>query len=196
VDFASPRSLQFFSDRRAGAGLALALALGTFGCSPASPGGGSSAPQGPATPLVGQAAPEIHADKVSGEGPATLAAAKGKVVVLDFWATYCQPCKKSFPRYEELMKAHANDVAVIAISVDGADDASKEQIAAFGKNVGVTFAIVWDKDATAVKSYRPPKMPSSYIIDRKGVVRTLHAGYEDGEETRIAADVERLIAEH
>ncbi len=194
MDLARPRSLQLFSDRRVAA-LAALVALGLFGCPAVPPRGGPSAPDGPASPIVGRQAPEIHAEKISGDGPVNLAAAKGKVVIVDFWATYCQPCKKSFPRYEELVKAHANDVAVIAVSVDGADDATREQIAAFAKNSGVTFAIVWDKDASAVKLYGPPKMPSSYVVDRKGVIRTLHAGYEDGEETRIATEVERLIAE-
>jgi cytochrome c biogenesis protein CcmG/thiol:disulfide interchange protein DsbE len=176
-------------------GAALMIALAALGCSPPSPSVDASQKQGGASPLVGQPAPEIHAEKVSGDGPTTIAAAKGKVTILDFWATYCHPCKKSFPRYQELVRSHAKDVAVIAMSVDGTDDSTAAQIAAFGKSAEVTFAIVWDKDTTAVKAYHPPKMPSAYIIDRKGIIRSLHAGYEDGEETRIAAEVERLIAE-
>ncbi len=171
-------------------GLFAALAA-TAGCG----GGGGEAQSGgdAAHPLVGKAAPEFAAEKVTGEGPATVKEANGKVVIVDFWATYCAPCKKSFPKYQELVDQFGGDLAVIAVSVDDKDDVSKEQIEEFAKNTGVKFSIVWDKDKTAAGQYSPPKMPSSFLVDKTGTVRHLHAGYESGEEAQIAEEIKKLL---
>lgn len=169
----------------------VAISLTAAGC-----GGGSGA--GPADAssqggLVGSAAPDITAETVTGEGPTSVKDASGKVVILDFWATFCAPCKKSFPKYQELVDQFAGDLAVIAVSVDDPDDATKEQIEEFAKETGVKFTIVWDKDKSAAKKYSPPKMPTSFIIDKDGVVRHMHAGYEDGEEAKIADEIKALL---
>lgn len=175
----------------------LALSFAATGC-----GGGTTAP-GPAggeTPdsaggggLVGAAAPEITAASVAGEGPASIKDASGRVVILDFWATFCEPCKKSFPKYQELMDQFGGDLVVIAVSVDDPEDVKEEQIKEFVNATGVKFKIVWDKDKSAVKKYSPPKMPTSYIIDKTGMVKHIHAGYESGEEARIGDEVKALI---
>jgi len=173
----------------------LALALGSLalaGCSAADEGGASNA-SGAQSPLVGAQAPEISAETVTGEGPKTLKDASGKVVIVDFWATYCDPCKKSFPKYQALVDQFGGELAVIGVSVDDPDDAKKEQLEQFVKSTGVKFSIVWDKDKSAAKRYSPPKMPSSYIIDKQGVVRHLHAGYTDGEENKIATEIKELL---
>src|SRR5215831_5350305 len=122
------------------------FALALTGCD----GGGASTPAGGG--LVGQPAPSFTAEFMTGSGPKTLEEAKGKVIVLDFWAQYCGPCKKSFPKYQELVDQSGGDVAVLAVSVDEpADDSAdevkktKEKILDFVKQTGVKFAIVWDK---------------------------------------------------
>ncbi|WP_437639713.1 TlpA family protein disulfide reductase [Sorangium sp. So ce854] len=171
------------------ASLALAPVAGCGGAPPpaAAPvvGGG----------LIGAAAPEIAAEIVSGEGPSTLGEARGKVVIVDFWATYCHPCRKSFPAYQKIVDRFGADVAVIAVALDAPEDVSKEQLIAFADEAEVTFRILWDKDESAVKKYKPPRMPTAYVIDRSGVVRHVHAGYEDGEEAKISREIEALLAE-
>jgi cytochrome c biogenesis protein CcmG, thiol:disulfide interchange protein DsbE len=167
---------------------------GALGCSGGAEAGGEAAsPGGAAHALVGKPAPDFTAEKVTGEGPASLKEANGKVVIVDFWATYCAPCKKSFPKYQELVDQFGGDLAVIAVSVDDKDDVTKEQIEEFAKNTGVKFAIVWDKEKTAAGVYSPPKMPSSFLIDKTGTVRHLHAGYESGEEAQIAEEIKALL---
>jgi len=174
------------------ASVALSLAAAACGGPAATAGGGAT--DAPASGgLVGSAAPEIAAEAVTGEGPATLADASGKVVILDFWATYCAPCKKSFPKYQELVDQFGGELAVIAISVDNPEDATKEQLEAFVKETGVKFSIVWDKDQAAAKKYSPPKMPTSFVVDKTGVVRHIHAGYETGEEEKIAEEIKALL---
>ena len=149
--------------------------------------------EGEQHPLVGTKAPELTVEPVSGEGPTSLADASGRVVIIDFWATYCAPCKKSFPKYQELSDQFGGDLAIIAVSLDDPEDATKEQIEEFATTAGVKFAITWDKDRTAAPKYTPPKMPTSFIIDKEGVVRHMHAGYESGEEVKIAAEIEALL---
>jgi thiol-disulfide isomerase/thioredoxin len=69
-------------------------------------------------PFIGKAAPEITAEPIGGEGPKTLAEALGKVVVVDFWASCCGPCKASFPIYQTILDKFPGDVAVIAVDTD------------------------------------------------------------------------------
>jgi thiol-disulfide isomerase/thioredoxin len=174
----------------------LALSIASAGC-----GGGSTGAGGADTPdtaggsggLVGSPAPEITAADVTGEGPASLKDASGRVVILDFWATFCEPCKKSFPKYQELMDQFGGDLVVIAVSVDDPEDVKEDQIKEFVSATNVKFKVVWDKDKSAVKKYSPPKMPTSYIIDKGGVVKHIHAGYESGEEAKIGDEVKALI---
>ncbi len=143
--------------------------------------------------LVGSPAPDFSAEPVTGSGPKTLGEAKGKIVILDFWGTFCEPCKKSFPKYQGLADQFGGDLAVLAVSVDEADGAKKEDLQKFAKDTNVKFAIVWDKDHQAVKKYNPATMPSSFIIDKQGVVRFVHTGYKDGEEAKIAEEVKSLL---
>jgi thiol-disulfide isomerase/thioredoxin len=171
----------------------VALSIASAGC------GGGAAPAGGGTAdsagggLVGSPAPEITAADVTGEGPSSIKDASGRVVILDFWATFCEPCKKSFPKYQELMDQFGGDLVVIAVSVDDPEDVQEDKIKEFVGATGVKFKVVWDKDKSAVKKYSPPKMPTSYIIDKSGVVKHIHAGYESGEEAKIGDEVKALL---
>ena len=169
-----------------------ALALASAGC-----GGGNATGGGAETAsaggLIGSPAPEITATAVTGEGPTNLKDASGRVVVLDFWGTFCEPCKKSFPKYQELMDQFGGDLVVIAVSVDDPEDVKEDVIKEFVRATGVKFGIAWDKDKSSVKKYSPPKMPTSFIIDKGGVVRHIHAGYESGEETKIGDEIKALL---
>lgn len=152
--------------------------------------GGSS---GPSVAEVGKKAPEVAASYVTGEGPKTLADAKGKVVILDFWGTYCGPCKASFPKYQELLDQFGKDLAIIAVSEDDPDDAKESNLKDFAKKTGVKFTILWDKQKGTAKSYNPPNMPTSFIIDKDGNITSMHAKYEAGDEKKIADEVKALI---
>ena len=170
------------------------VAFMSLGCGPAPvEGTGVKGPEGGSHPLLGQAAPAFTAEAVTGEGPKTVAEASGKVLIVDFWATYCDPCKKSFPKYQELVEQFGGDLAVIGVSVDEKGDASKETIEEFAKTTGVKFSLVWDTEKTAAKAYSPPNMPTSYVIDKTGVVRHVHAKYQVGEEAAIAEEVKALL---
>lgn len=184
----SPSTVRAFAPLFAGA-------LSLFAASCAG-GGGASDASGASHPLVGKAAPEITAEAVGGDGPKNFKAAQGKVVILDFWGTFCEPCKKSFPKYQEIVDQFPGDVAVIAISVDEPDNVKKEQLMQFARENHAKFSIVWDKDHSAAEKYglRSLTMPSSFVVDKAGVVRHLHVGFKDGEEAKIAEEVKALMA--
>jgi cytochrome c biogenesis protein CcmG, thiol:disulfide interchange protein DsbE len=142
---------------------------------------------------VGGVAPELEAALFRGEGSTTLASARGKVVVLDFWATYCDPCKKSFPAYQQLVDRFKGDLVVIAVTVDDPANAGAREIDSFLRDTGARFPVLWDKDQSVMGKYRIRKMPTSFIIDRAGVVRHVHAGYESGDEAQVAQEIEALL---
>ena len=169
-------------------GAALTLSLVACGG-----GSGAGAASGNADgSLVGQQAPDFTAESVSGTGPKSVKEANGKVTIVDFWATYCGPCKKSFPKYQEMVDQFGGDLAVVAVSVDE-KDTEKSKLEEFVKATDVKFSVVWDKEHTAADAYKPPKMPTAFIIDKGGVVRHIHAGYGEGEEDKIAEEIKALI---
>src|SRR4051794_37918669 len=171
------------------------LSLAAASCGGAEAAGPAADASGATGGLVGSPAPEFTAEAVSGDGPKSLQEAKGKVVILDFWATFCEPCKKSFPKYQEIVDQFPGEVTVLAVSVDDPDSTKKEAIEAFAKDNHAKFAIVWDKEHAAAKKYNMDTltMPSSYIIDKSGVVRYLHVGFKDGEEAKVAEEVKELV---
>lgn len=178
-----------------GSALAFAAACGGGGAS----SGGATQPDGEGTatdgakPAAAGSAAEIEGAYITGDGPKSLAEAKGKVVIVDFWATYCQPCKKSFPKYQELVEQFGGDLAVIAVSVDEPGDVDEAKLKEFASGTKVSFPIIWDKEHKTAEAYKPPKMPTSFIIDKDGNVAHQHAGYESGEEEKIAEEVKKLL---
>jgi len=122
--------------------------------------------------------------------PGKVEVTPGKVVIVDFWATWCEPCKKSFPKLQELyVKYKASGLEIAAVSVD--DD--KGGIAAFAKNYGAKFPIGWDEGHKVADKWKPENMPSTYIVDKKGVIRNVHKGYHDGEVDEIEKEIKALF---
>src|SRR5580700_5907443 len=152
-------------------------------------GGESADPAG----LVGNPAPDFSVKPMSGsKGPVSLKALHGDVVVVDFWGTFCEPCKKSFPKLQDLYAKYAvQGLHVVGVSEDEVDD--KDKIPAFASTYGAKFAIAWDEDKAIARRYKPETMPSTFLIDRKGIVRFAHAGYHDGEEVQIQKEIEELL---
>jgi cytochrome c biogenesis protein CcmG/thiol:disulfide interchange protein DsbE len=167
-----------------------ALALSVASCSAATGEAGDAS--GAAHPLLGKPAPELTAEAVGGDGPKTLKAAQGKVVILDFWGTFCEPCKKSFPKLEELNHKYASSgLRIIGVSED--EDEDKDKIPGFAKTYGATFTLAWDGDKAVARRYKPETMPSSFVIDKDGVVRFAHVGFHDGEEVAVESEVRDLL---
>jgi peroxiredoxin len=169
-----------------------ALSLSASACGGASGGGAASATNS----LIGAPAPNFAAEPVGGDGPRSPKEARGKVVILDFWGTFCEPCKKSFPKYQEIVDQFPGEVTVLAVSVDEPGNVKKDQLQQFALENHAKFAIVWDKDHSVADKYglKSLTMPSSFILDKKGVVRHLHAGFKDGDEAKVTEEVKALVA--
>jgi thiol-disulfide isomerase/thioredoxin len=129
----------------------------------------------------GQRAPEFALPSLRGP-KVSLSSLRGKVVLLDFWAEWCAPCKKELPELERLAKDYAGRVVVVGINLDK----QRENAARLVQQLGVTFDVLLDPAQSVAASFDPPKMPTSYVIDQKGLVRLVNEGF-DG-----AADIARL----
>jgi cytochrome c biogenesis protein CcmG/thiol:disulfide interchange protein DsbE len=159
-------------------------------------GGGAPAVSAPAGEgsLVGNPAPDFSVAPVAGpRAPLSLKHLHGKVVLVDFWGTFCTPCKSSFPKLQALNAKYAGSgLEVIGISEDEAED--KGKIPAFASTYGARFAIGWDEDRSISQRYQPETMPSSFLIDRKGIVRFTHVGFRSGDEVQIEKEIQDLLA--
>ena len=104
-----------------------------------------------------------------------LDAYKGKVVVLDFWASWCVPCRRSFPWMNEMLSRYGDDgLVILAVNLD------KERAAAdaFLEEVPARFEILFDPDGTLAREYGVEAMPSSFVFDREGALLTQHLGFK------------------
>ncbi len=166
-----------------------AFTLCVLACGPgAGPSGASSAADAE-HPLLGAAAPAFELAAPSGKQKVSLGEYSGKVVVIDFWATWCVPCKQSFPAYQRLAEKFGSKLAVIGISVD--DDPGG--IPKFAKETGAKFPLAWDDDQITSKTYQPPTMPTSFVVDQTGIVRFVHSGFHVGEEREIESEIDSLL---
>lgn len=110
-------------------------------------------------------------------------------MLLDFWATWCEPCRSSFPEYQALLARYGGAVAVLAIS----EDDEEHGIDAFASEAGVRFPIAWDGEKAVAQRYRISSMPTLFIIDQSGLVRFVHAGFRPGDEAQVSAAVDSLL---
>jgi thiol-disulfide isomerase/thioredoxin len=123
--------------------------------------------------------------------PVTLASYKGKVVVLDFWASWCGPCRKSFPFLDGLQTRYAADgLAVVGLTLEDDDDA----IETFLDEVGATFTIARDPSTAAGEAFKVVAMPTTFLIDRQGAIAARFEGGDAAVHTKIEAAVKTLLA--
>lgn len=122
----------------------------------------------------------------------SLAPLKGQVVYLDFWASWCTPCKASFPFMNELHQQLASKgLVILAVNLD-------EQRAAADRFLQTTpaqFRIAYDPQGQTPEQYQVKAMPTAVLIDRKGQVRHVHAGFRERDKDALRAQVEALLKE-
>jgi peroxiredoxin len=153
--------------------------------SPSGPGGGGFACKG--KPEVGKPASTFDLPSLNAAAQGKVSVTPGKVTLVDFWATWCQPCQKSFPKYQEFyVKYKSSGFEIAAVSVDEADD--KKKISPFAKEYDVKFPVGWDEGHHIADCYKPPGMPSAYLIDKKGVVRLVHQGFHGDDDAKKLED--------
>jgi thiol-disulfide isomerase/thioredoxin len=137
---------------------------------------------------VGAAAPDFELETLSGDA-IRLSSLKGKPVLINFWATWCAPCVLEMPNFQKYYENYPGAFEVLAVNYGE----SKDTVEKFIKDVGVTFPVLFDNEAKVHGMYRFPGYPTSYFIDKDGIVRFQHIGLMDESALeQYLTDVEAL----
>jgi cytochrome c biogenesis protein CcmG, thiol:disulfide interchange protein DsbE len=138
---------------------------------------------------IGKPAPGFTLDGALQRG-AKVRLLKNKVTVIHFWATWCAPCMRSFVVFQQLHEKYADrGVVVIGLSVDDEVDG----VADYARANHARFAIAWDVDHKVAELYQPQTMPSTYVIDRSGIVRSVIDGFHDADQAKIEETIKSLL---
>jgi cytochrome c biogenesis protein CcmG, thiol:disulfide interchange protein DsbE len=125
------------------------------------------------------------------QGEVTIPSASKRWQYVDFWASWCAPCKQSFPWMNGVRESFAKrNIEIVAVNVDNKrTDADR-----FLKQVDARFALAFDASGTSAKAFAVKAMPSAYLIDPEGRVRWIHRGFRDGDGAKIEAEINRLVS--
>lgn len=148
----------------------------------------------PGAPIrKGSAAPEFVAQDLEGNTLA-LRAYRGRVVLLDFWSTFYDPCKEEFPHIQELYRANrSRGLEVIAVSMDDADESA--EVAAIARHFALEFPVVHDRDSQIARAYDPQRRaPLVVVVGRAGDVAAVREGYSPGDEEDLAREVDAVLS--
>ncbi len=116
----------------------------------------------------------------------------GKVVLVDFWASWCGPCLKSFPWMNDLQRKHAGEgLVIVAVNLDQ-EPALAE---AFLQKTPAKFRVEYDRAGNIARQFDVQAMPTSFLIDRSGQVRVRHAGFKDKHREVRERQIEQLLKE-
>jgi thiol-disulfide isomerase/thioredoxin len=161
----------------------LLLSTITLGCANLGATGGGAGPA-PDQPM-----PELTLRPLRGS-PIRLASLKGKVVLLDLWASWCPPCREELPLLDDLaQRLRGEGVEIIAVSVDE-DRAAADEFLRLRPRWHLTLV----HDPSVAEALNPPTMPSSYVIDTRGRLHEVNAGFESGDIHRIEARLRALAS--
>jgi thiol-disulfide isomerase/thioredoxin len=135
-------------------------------------------------------APDFSLPKINEEGKVNLKDLRGRVVYVDFWATWCPPCRKSFPWMEEMhTRYHDDGLTIVAISVD----AKYELAEKFVQDLKPSFISAHDPGKKTAKLYKLRAMPSSYLIDRNGNIISTHLGFRTSRTKKVEAEIKAAL---
>jgi peroxiredoxin len=142
-------------------------------------------------PEVGYLAPDFALPDLAGR-TVRLSDFRGrKAVFLNFWATWCPPCRAEMPTMERAYQAYRDrGLEILAVSVD---TGPKDRVAAFTQELKLTFPALLDPDMAILYAYRIPGLPGSVLIDRRGVIQSVEIGFRDWGTPESRDKLERLL---
>jgi peroxiredoxin len=141
---------------------------------------------------TGHAAPDCSLTPVGNEQRYDMHQFRGKVLYVDFWASWCFPCARSFSFMNELDSELRNrGLQILAINLDENSDDAKNFLAKHPTR----FSVAFDAGGRCPQDFGVKAMPSSYLVDRKGIIRHVHLGFRPGEAEKLRVFVEQLLAE-
>jgi peroxiredoxin len=138
----------------------------------------------------GSTAPAFALRTLPGPGELSLASLRGQVVLLNFWATWCEPCEREMPAMQRLhQKLGPEGLRLVAVSVDE----SSEPVGRFRERFGLSFEILWDPDKRVSNAYQAYRYPETLLIDRDGVVVERYVGPRDWDSPLYEARIRTLL---
>lgn len=140
--------------------------------------------------LEGEIAPDFTLSDLNGK-PVKLSDYKGKIVFLNFWATWCKPCEEEMPSMQELHIALKDkDFQILAVSIDSGD---KNTVESFVKKYELTFQVLHDKNGKIKEIYKTTGVPETFIIDQKGVIAEKVIGPRDWSKQSNIGTITMLL---
>lgn len=137
----------------------------------------------------GTRAPEIGLRDLDGN-PVRMADLRNKVVIVDFWASWCAPCREELPVLERLYNRYKDQgLVIVGVNIDN-DESNMRR---FLQRTPLSFPVVFDGEHQVAERYSPPRMPSSYIIDKRGMIRHVHAGFRSGDAEAMEREIQALL---
>jgi peroxiredoxin len=124
-------------------------------------------------PLAGHPAPDFELKTLEG-GTLRLSDFKGRPVIVNFWATWCPPCRAEFPDFQKVSVEQGNTVVIIGVNHTSGD--SPQLVPGFVEEFGITFPIVLDESGDTVKTYRVVGLPTTVFIDSNGIIKEVFTG--------------------
>jgi len=141
---------------------------------------------------IGQPAPAFSLPLRGGSAPLGLDQLRGQVVMVNFWASWCEPCRKEFPLLDQIYRKY-KPAGFTLIGINVEPDAKDAE--GFIAKTPVSFPIVFDKDSAVSKLYHVSGMPTTVLVDRKGVLRWVHRSYVPGDENEYLNQVRAVLME-
>lgn len=144
-----------------------------------------------ASDLIGQAAPDFALKTSTGDN-LRLSEYRGDVVMINFWATWCGPCRQEMPLLDELYSRYQRvGFSLLGVNID--DDSAKAMNMV--SELGVSFPVLFDARKEVSKLYSVDAMPVTVLVDREGNVRHVHQGYKPGYEEKYLDEIRSLLRE-
>ncbi len=141
--------------------------------------------------LLGKVGPDFALPGLDGQ-PIALSGLRGSVVWLDFWASWCGPCARSFPWMQSVQaRWKPQGLRVVAVNLDRRTEDALAFMRRFGAD-GLT--VVFDPKAQSAQNYQVKAMPTSFLVDRQGVVRLAHTGFKESDALPLESQLREVLA--
>ena len=141
--------------------------------------------------LTGQSAPDFALKSSTGEN-LRLSEFRGDVVMVNFWATWCGPCRQEMPLLDELYSRYGRvGFSLLGVNIDDNSSKAMDMV----EELGVSFPVLFDSRKEVSKLYEVDAMPVTVLIDREGTVRYVHLGYKPGYEVKYLDQIRSLLRE-